>query len=252
MLISNVHFECHGVSVFKIPPGPVLLMLISNVHFECHGVSVFKIPPGPVSLANWPQKSIVWKGSMRLTEEEQTAVSPESALYMGLRLKLELYNRKSAETDPSPFRAPEDVVPWAEVWYNPFLETDLEYRVANDGSDTIEMTPESSKYYQIISQLPDTGYSPIHNSEKGFLLQVALGLQFDDPYNASSFSESLEIYRRHFRNFQEKFLYDSKLSALELTMLTSLTLPSSGSRSASILAEEDDDEFGSFVGSSYD
>lgn len=228
-------------------------MLISNVLFECDSVSAFKIPPGPVSLSKWTTRSIVWKGSIRLLEEEQTSASPELASYQGLRLKLELFNKTALEAVLVHFRSTENALSWAEVWYNPFLETELDYKIANDGSDTIFMTPESPKYYKIISQLPDTGYSPLPSSEKGFLLQVALGLQFDDLFNASSFSESLAIYKRHFRNFQEKFLYDKKLASLDQTMVTSLTLPSSDSRATSSHAEDnDDDDFGNFVESSYD
>ncbi|GEQ71099.1 hypothetical protein JCM33374_g4780 [Metschnikowia sp. JCM 33374] len=225
-------------------------MLISNVLFESDGISAFKISPGPVSLSTWQSKPIVWKGSVRLVEEEQTSVTPETAPYTGLRLKLELYNKNAQDAVSGHFRESENSVSWAEVWYNPFSGTDLAYKISNDGSDTITMTPESSKYYKVITQLPDTGYYPLPTSEKGFLLQVALGLQFDDSFTASSFSESLSIYRRHFRNFQEKFLYDNNIGSEESKMLMKLTLPNKVTTAHD--EDTDDDDFGNFVESSYD
>ncbi|KAM9933781.1 hypothetical protein OXX80_006598 [Metschnikowia pulcherrima] len=227
-------------------------MLISNVLFECDNVSVFKIPPGTVSLKKWDSAKIVWRGSIRLLEEEQTAASPESAPYSGLRLKLELYNKKGSAAVSDHFRTAGNVLSWAEVWFNPFSESDLDYKVGNDGADTIVMTPESSKYYKIVSQLPDTGYCPLRREEKGFLLQVALGLQFHDSFAASSFSESLAIYKRHFRNFQEKYSFNQKVASLGQTMQSALTLPSTDIGHIGFLDDDDDDDFGNFVGVSYD
>lgn len=223
-------------------------MLISNVLFECDSVSIFKIPPGPVSLRNWSLRPIVWRGSLRLVEEEQTKTASsllDLARVLGLRLKVELYSKTALDALLDQFSDGETDHSWAEVWYNPFQENDLDYTVANDGLSSIEMTAESPKYYKIVSQLPESGYQPHAAGEKGPLLQVALGLQFEDSYSASTFLESMGIYKRHFRNFQERFLDEpAQRPSLEEAENLAVALREDG--------EDSDDDFGTFVGSSYD
>lgn len=221
-------------------------MLLTSVLFETDSACVFKIPPGEVSLKHWNSKSVVWRGALRLVEEEQTSVTTEDAPFLGLRLKLELLNSKPnllAHANSLALRSL-----WAEVWFNPFLDTDMEYKIGNDGSETLTMTPESTKYYRILTQLPDSGYFPVQLKENGPLIQIALGLAFPDLSAASAFSESIATYKRHFRNFQEKFVYDQHLSEIQ-SRIGSLQFPATSYEGPE---SSDDDDFGNFVGASYD
>lgn len=229
----------------SLNPAP-LMSVLNNTLFEAQGVSAFKIPPGTVSLSKWnPDTSnVVWKGNIRLIEQESTESPASAAVFEGLRLKLELFNKTKLGLED---------VPWAEVWYNPMSELDNQYRIANDGEDTIRMSDESSKYYKIITQLPGTGYHPLDSksNDKGLVLQVALGLKFDDLYAAVSFSEALGIYRKRFRSYQNTFLYDQHLSELQQKIMDNLRLPQEEAEK-SPAPDFDDDEFGGFVGASYD
>lgn len=226
-------------------------MLVSNTLFQTDLAQAFKILPGLTSLSHWHTEKVVWKGAIRLVEQELTDVDGAHAPYEGLRLKIELYNRVPVSLLLEDFAEAETEVPWAEVWYNPFAECELAYSLANDRSQTIAMTPELPKYYKIITQLPGTGYHPLEGLERGTELQVALGLKFDDLYTAVSFSESLGIYRRHFRNYQDKFCYDRHLLTLQQKIRAELRLPDD-LREHTPASDFDDDDFGSFVGSSYD
>lgn len=218
-------------------------MLISNVLFETHNVSLFIVPPGEALLRCWNPSEIIWKGSLRVTEEEQTSAS-DLEPWQALRLKLEFYNEKS--TDDYTLEA-SDRKPWAEVWYNPFADSGLDYKLGNDGLDTITMSQELSKHYRVVAQPPGSGYCPIPLLEKGLAQQVALGLQLPDLLAAADFSDALAIYKRHFRNFQEKLFYDQHLVELQQKVKVNLAFPA-----APLDLPADDDDFGSFVGASYD
>lgn len=226
------------------------MSVLNNTLFEAHGVSALKIPPGKPTLANWNTDSsnVVWRGSVRLVEQEMTEASGPSAMFEGLRLKLELYNH-----DASLLPDPADTcVPWAEVWYNPLAESNNQFCIANDGEDTICVSAESARYYKIITQLPGTGYHPLKHESKetGLILQVALGLKFDDLFTAISFSEALGIYRKRFNSYRDTFLYNQHLSDLQQKIIDDLILPKKAVKSDT--PDFDDDEFGGFVGSSYD
>lgn len=212
--------------------------VFSNVLFEVKQVSVLRIPPGEVRLQAWnlDESNIIWRGDMRLVEEEivyddeqdpvadhleldspkSMCTSPVSPARLGprtpqekLRLKLELFNSNKGS----------DLL-WAEVWYIPILESDLTknedcYYVANNCQETIQVTPESHKYYKIIAQIPGTGCQLFlqsdHNLKEDQSLQVALGLKFWDSFSAISFAESLSLYRKRFRSFEEQYSYELQL-----------------------------------------
>lgn len=225
------------------------MSVLNNTLFEADGVSALKIPPGKASLARWntDPSNVVWKGSVRLIEQEMAETSGPSAMFEGLRLKLELFNH-----DPSLLSDPaNNLVPWAEVWYNPLVDANNGFCIANDGEDTICVTEESARYYKIITQLPGTGYHPLNNGSNptGLILQVALGLKFDDLFTAVSFAEALGIYRKRFNSYQDTFLYNQHLSDLQQKIIDDLILPKT---EKSETPDFDDDEFGGFVGSSYD
>lgn len=229
----------------------------SHETFLANNVSVFKIPPGEISLSKWniEKENMVWKGNLRLCEQEVTESDlPKSSPFEGLRLKLELYNHEKLTLLLEDFVEVENNVPWAEVWYNPFRESDLQYKIANDGEDTITVTPQSSRYYKIITQLPGTGYHPMESSShtKGCILQIALGLKFEDKFTAILFAETLATYRRRFRNYQDKYLYDKHLLLLQRRIMDGLRIPEEELREPTPLSDIEDEEFGSFVGSSYD
>lgn len=227
------------------------MSVLSNTLFEAHGVSALRIPPGKPSLSKWKTDAskVVWKGSVRLIEQEMTEITGPSAIYEGLRLKLELYNHSSHLLPDSP----DALVPWAEVWYNPWAETSNQFCIANDGEDTISVSAESNRYYKIVTQLPGTGYHPwkCQSSQSGLILQVALGLKFDDAFAAISFAEALGIYRKRFNSYQDTYLYNQHLSDLQQKIIDDLVV-SRNTPEKSDTPDCDDDEFGGFVGSSYD
>lgn len=235
---------------FSSPPHiSVSSMLIKTVLFETDGVALFKIPPGDARLRNWNPAHVVWNGSLRLTEQEDTAavdggdVPPQ----LSLRLKLELFNRLDSGLLLLEFADLATEVLWAEVWYNPLCDSPLANCIANDHSDTLEMSAESAKYYRVVAQLPGTGYHPFRDTDKGFLLQVALGLHLRDQATAAAFSESVALYRRHFRSFQEKYACDDRLASLQLKLVAGFNILQNSPG-----PDFDDEEFGSFVGASYD
>lgn len=263
--------------------------IITSTLFETGGVSAFTIPPGDNSLSKWNinDSNIIWKGHLRLIEEElipdedeeggsslwkgseatgdelswfvntdgtgPNAQKDEPMLpYRGLRLKLELFNiRKVGLSTLGNGNAVEDVV-WAEVWYNPREDTGIEadrHRIANNGQDTIQMTPQSSKFYRLIVQLPGSGYHPFRLADQQGgddeqLVQVALGLKISENFSAISFSESLSIYRRRFKNVEDQYNYEMRLLQIE-NKLKSLSIGNASDQQES----SDDDDFGDFVGS---
>lgn len=281
--------------------------IISTKLFETEDVSVFKIPPGELSLSKWDinDSNIIWRGSLRLTEEELiqedkgvffsgsnevesecfssfTVGDKPSAFflkdrevapikpYKGLRLKLELFNFNDSLVAPPNESRMEDEKIWAELWYNPLpkeqdkSELDLaEYSIANNKQETIQMTPQSAKFYKIIVQLPGSGYHPFIQEEEqiedGYLLQVALGLKISENFAAISFSESLSIYRRRFKNFVDQYNYELRLSEIEgkqkhLSINTENNSEGSGTdhgsenKTTRDSDDNDEDEFGDFVG----
>lgn len=245
-----------------IPPlasdiSPQYMSIVSNQLFSTHNIVVFRIPPGELSLSKWntDKSNIVWKGSLRLTEQELIEDDDLDNIEpcQLLRLKLLLYNKDRSSPLLEEFIGSEKDSPWAEVWYNPFPEADIDYSIANDGEETIQMTPDSPRYYKIIAQLPGTGYHPFNttdDSSKHTLLQVALGLRFEDSDAAISFADSLSVYRRRFRAHQEKFMYDKHLVSLQHRIMNRLSLADDDLKD--IASTSDDDDFGTFVSSSYD
>lgn len=233
------------------------MSVVSHQLFDTHNVLVFKIPPGEVSLRRWETKgdNVVWRGSLRLleVEEDDNDGNSKKEPYQLLRLKLELYRKDLAEGLVDNLTEGGNESIWAEAWYNPFRELSIDCSVANDGEDSIQMVPESSKYYRVVLQLPRSGYHPFsikRTSTKQSVLQVALGLKFEDSFNAMSFSESIGIYRRRFKAYQEKYLYDQHLSRLQHKIVNDLTISEKELRENT--PASDDDDFGNFVGSSYD
>lgn len=282
--------------------------IISTTLFEAQGVSIFRIPPGEVSLSKWNLKdsNTIWKGDMRLIEEElvqedidvfsqnanaevgssttmdkkQSKVAEaDLALikpYKGLRLKMELFNVSNSLVVPPNDSRMEELAIWAEVWYNPLGdESDdqktNQYSIANNGQETIQMTPQSARYYKIIVQLPGTGYHPFlhedeQTSQQDNLVQVALGLKISENFAAISFSESLSIYKRRFQNFVEQYQYELRLSEaqnkqkhLSLDMKSNVNEgePATSKNSEHNHRDNDsdddddddeDDDFGDFVG----
>lgn len=265
--------------------------VISTVLFECKNVNAYKIPPGNVSLSKWNllDQNIVWRGSAQLIEEEviddeleafapvpdkwsggdmQAHGRQGDHLEQGLRLKLVLYNNKRSSENC------DEHIAWAETWYNPLsVEGDEQASdkiyIANDRQETIQAT-ESRGYYKIISQLPGSGYHPYlgetyWDESENAPLQVALGLRFADSFDAISFSESLALYKRRFKNFEEQYQYEKKLLEIE-KKLRNLSLDDDGGsgdkpalHSNSHLSNDklplgtdetndlDDDEFGDFA-----
>lgn len=242
------------------------MSVLSHQIFQADHVAVFKIPPGEILLSRWKTdpENIVWQGSLRLLEQEVELDANDSSGEQNLlRLKLELYNHEKLTQFLEDFVEVENDMQWAEVWYNPFLESELHYKIANDGEDTIRVTPQSSLYYKIIAQLPGSGYHPLEcdnfnveneedkeNTKKAGVLQIALGLKFPDKFTAVLFSEALAMYRRRFRSVQDTKLYDKHLLVLQ-RKITGLRIEDE-LKEATPMSDFEDDEFGNFVGSSYD
>lgn len=226
-------------------------MIVSSVLFQTKSAYVFKIPPGLASLGNWTTSDVVWKGCLKVVEQEEVDVEDDSRA-CGLRLKLELYNHELLNLLLEVFSEVEQDTPWAEVWYNPFEGSEFKFSIGNDGQDTIAKSAESSKYYRIVTQLPGTGYHPFQPPEKGPLLQVALGLKFDNPVDSAEFSESLAIYKRRFQNYHYTALYEKQLQALQEKVLKDLRLSQENYRTPTPSSEFDDDDFGNFVSATYD
>lgn len=250
--------------------------IISTLLFESTNVSVYRIPPGPLLLSKWNLKelNVIWTGSLRLVEQEMIrdnvdlfALFPESQAKEGnenkanlkmpnkpyecLRAKLELYNTVYVPPGVGSLITTKKDVVWAEVWYNPIpelvlAESSIEeyFKIANDGEETIQMTTESAKFYKIIAQIPGSGYHPLCELEnisstkddKELLVQVALGLKFEETFDTITFSESLNIYKRRFRNFEDQYHYELKVLELE-QLLSNITLTDSENKSV------DDDTF---------
>lgn len=226
-------------------------MLVSSVLFKTDHATVFKIPPGSASLGNWTTSHVVWRGSLKVIEQEDINAGDDKSA-RGLRLKIELANKETLNLMLEDFSEVENDSPWAEVWYNPFEGSDFGCTIGNDGHDTIVTTAESAKYYKITTQLPGTGYHPFLPPEKGPMLQVALGLKFDDLGDSAAFSESLAIYRRRFQNYHDTATYEKQLQDLQHRVLRDLRLASEDPRESTPSSDFDDDDFGNFVGATYD
>lgn len=175
--------------------------VISTVLFESDSAAVHKIPPGDKWELN--EKSEIWKGSLRLIEQEiifdendseSANIDGVRSAFEGLRAKIELYNINNNE----------DVV-WGEVWYNPVLRDSKGARIANNGQETIQMR-HSMRDYKIIGQLPGSGYHPIMNDETDSNPNIQIGLALRlEQFLAISFLESLSLYKRRFKNYQDQF-----------------------------------------------
>lgn len=119
------------------------MSIVSNQLFDTHKVLVFKIPPGEVTLPRWDTKeqNVVWKGNLRLIEEEETIEDEiEKEPYELLRLKLEFYNADKADPLLDNIEGFDKSQVWAEAWFNPFREQGIDWAIANDKDDTIKMT----------------------------------------------------------------------------------------------------------------
>lgn len=233
------------------------MSIVSHLILNLLNVLVFKIPPGEVSLRRWETKgeNVVWRGKLRLleVEEDDNDENSKKEPYQLLRLKLELYRKDPAEGLVDNLTEGGNEGIWAEAWYNPFRELGIDCSVANDGEDSIQMVPESAKYYRVVLQLPRSGYHPFlvkRASNKQSVLQVALGMKFQDSFDAMTFAEGIGIYRRRFKAYQEKYLYDKHLSRLQHKIVNDLTISEKELRENT--PASDDDDFGNFVSSSYD
>lgn len=175
--------------------------VISTVLFESDSATVHKIPPGDKWDLN--NRTEVWKGSLRLIEQEIIIEDNDSgsasncgvrSAFEGLRAKIELFNVINDE----------DVV-WGEVWYNPVVPGSNGARIANNGQETIQMC-HSMRDYKIIGQLPGSGYHPIMSDEKDANPKIQIGLALRlEQFLAISFLESLSLYKRRFKNYQDQF-----------------------------------------------
>lgn len=230
-VISTKLFETDGVCAFKIPPGSVSLsawnvLAVQNVwqgslrvyeqEVTTDGVEVFSQLPGISDESSFPFGNADPSVFHKSLQPRKESVPP----YTGLRLKLELYNTTVLPPTIGSLTSTNKDVVWAEVWYNPQpaeLDTPppegLDYTcvIANDGCETIQIT-ENPKYYKLITQLPGLGYHVVPRGQqpKTQVTQVALGLKFDDNFSAVSFAESLGIYKRRFRNFEEQYRYEAR------------------------------------------
>lgn len=276
-IISTTLFEAEDVAVFRIPPGNLSLSKwdINDSNIIWRGnlrlieeeliqddKRVFLTgsnEAGVQSLSPFTLGSQLSLFHHRDTDDAH--IKP----FRGLRLKLELFNVDNCLVVPPNDFGLEDTATWAEVWYNPLLveqdDTDIEpnhYFIANNRQETIQMTPQSSKFYKIIVQLPGSGYHPFLEEEQsaqdGLLLQVALGLKISENFAAISFSESLSLYRRRFKNFVDQYNYELRLSEIEDKQKHLSLIRDTGDQFQTdepVDIEEDDhdeeDDFGDFV-----
>lgn len=220
--------------------------VISTILFESDHVIIFKIPPGD----EWDlkQTNIVWQGRLRLIEQESIQEEPSNDIikpFDGLRAKIELFNRLPTGDEI-----------WAEIWYNPVCQLESDVSLANNGQETIQLK-NSSRFYKIIAQLPGSGYHPLRHNYKDNHVQVALGLKFNDTHLAISFQESLMIYKRRFRNYEDQYQSDinqkdqlhlmkSNLDSFYHKIENHLNLDSVTNH-VSELDLDDNDDFGDFV-----
>lgn len=283
-IISTKLFETDGVSAFKIPPGiPTLSKwnLDNNSIIWTGNLRVIEqelITDGITDAFPLPEDSLFSEGDF--LSQSQRIPKP----YNGLRLKLELYNTVSIPPNVGSLTTTNKDLVWAEIWYNPAPLNDSDnsffginnhdmdqdvsfdsegdlgenhtsnncsYAIANNGEETIQTT-ESSKYYKIIGQIPESGYHPFDPKhlleELGpvKVLQVALGLKFDESFNAVSFAESLGIYKRRYRNFEDQYNYEFNLLSLE-NSLKKLSLNDTKSDDD----DDDDDDDNDFSNGNY-
>lgn len=271
-IIATKLFETDGVSAFKIPSGSPTLskwdLSGNNILWTgcLRAIEQELVTDSLTDALPLPNQSLFSGGDY--LDSSRNIPKP----YNGLRLKLELYNTVTVPPTVGSLTTTTKDLVWAEIWYNPAplkdtdnsyfginsdlgdanegdlgveLKSGSSYTIANNGEETIQGT-ESSKYYKIISQIPESGYhpyDPTHGSEK--VLQVALGLKFDESFNAVSFAESLAIYKRRYRNFEDQYNDEHNLLFIE-TNLKKLTLSNNEYED-----DEDDDDNDISVGSYY-
>ncbi|ODV82137.1 uncharacterized protein CANTADRAFT_35300, partial [Suhomyces tanzawaensis NRRL Y-17324] len=234
-IVSTVLFESSEVVVFKIPPGPSKLakwnLNESNVIWRG---SIRLVEQEVIQEETKETRETNDNYDTHIQGELLTSVlensstsstavdgdhspdpSPDpSPPHQGLRAKIELFNTQTIPPSVGSLTSVRKDTQWAEVWYNPIDRIASEgIKIANNGQDTVQIT-ESSRYYKIVAQLPQTGYHPRAIDDDDLdLLQIGLGLKFRESYQAISFSESLNLYRRRYRNFEEQ--YNSDIRALE-------------------------------------
>lgn len=110
---------------------------------------------------------------------------------------------------------------WAEVW---FVPQDNVY------DETIQMCTESPQYFKVIAQFPGTGCD-------GECTRVALGLKFRDRSEGILFGESVNIFKRRYKDWQGDMEYEELARKL-----SKLSLDDQG------YGDDDDDDFGEYVG----
>ncbi|EGV65473.1 hypothetical protein PSN45_002608 [Yamadazyma tenuis] len=224
------------------------LETISTDVFECSAVSVFKIPPGNLSITEWNkyESSTIWSGCLRVLEEETYIEEDETEeIHLSgapprirspsfpvdrIRLKLELYNEVDAKSEL-----------WAVVWYNPIHELDGQLVQL----ESIQRT-EAYRLFKIIVQIPGSKYTGSNPHED--LVQVALGLKFDDKLDAYTFIERLNSYQKSFHSYVEQYKYELEMGQLAED---SKHLSLDASDETNELSDDDndqEDDFGDFVG----
>lgn len=246
--------------------------IVSSEIFECNAVEVFKIPPGEITLNQWTnyESNTVWRGSLRLIEQEsfptEKAIddieledSQNSDLPIlpinKIRLKVELFNTNN-----------DDNLLWGQVYYNPLInikddlievidtkESSGEPSTSTDipQIETIQRT-HSYRLFKIIVQVPGTNYSPNKYDDK--LIQVALGLKFDDKIDAYTFIERLQSYKKLFTSYVEQYNYDiemlqltTKQSNMSLNDIDAINFTNINNFQPPNNDLDDNDDFGEFV-----
>ncbi|CAH6718498.1 hypothetical protein CLIB1444_01S08086 [[Candida] jaroonii] len=247
--------------------------VLSSEIFECTAVEVFKIPPGEITLNQWTnyESNTVWKGSLRLIEQESfptegvnyeigedaSQISDLPILPIDkIRLKIELFNTID-----------DDNLLWGQVFYNPLIDIkdDLIEVIDTSPSNTTGEGIESSsdvqietiqrthsyRLFKIIVQIPGTNYSP---NKQDKLIQVALGLKFDDKIDAYTFIERLQSYKKLFKSYVEQYNYDmdmlkltTKQNDLSLNDIENINFGEVNNFEPPNDDADDNDDFGDFV-----
>lgn len=253
--------------------------LIPTTLFEGDGVSVFVIPPGDAKMLRWDalSQNTLWKGQIRLIEQESIKGGPDFALSLpsglsdeaaaahvpvgrflseptkpmdGLRLKLELYNKQKVPPSVGSLTTTSKDTVWGQVWYNPVDFSREEeglgaFFIANNQEETIQMS-DSAKHYKIIVQLPGSEYVPYENPRNNLSQQqVALGLCFNDRTTALVFSEAISVYKRRFRNYQDQYFFEHRVFQFGSVSLEDKF----GIDPVLNEGHDDDDDFGAFQSS---
>ncbi|KAI5950821.1 hypothetical protein KGF54_003895 [Candida jiufengensis] len=229
---SKIIFKTSKVSLYKLPYNHTSIKDFKN-GYNLH-------LPEPIDLNNI--KDCIWRGSIRLLEEEieqqpledtpQNIIEPFSKI----RAKLEFINIINEDIEKL----------WGETWYIPVnrnIESEIESnsqllddhniitkyisKISNDGTDSIKLVRDTSNYsrinwYRIIVQIPGTGFLPIINQQPPTtqdakqnqdITQVALLLKFNTSLEAEIFNEKLDDFAMKFED-QESSYYNEKWESI--------------------------------------